>query len=208
MKHIPPSGLAVVESRWWKHSNMSIAPLLDVSCNMFDAGPLSFHYEMANSAVAFQEAIPRIAAMGHIKYLYIAAHGNKEGIECYNGDLVSRAEISNIISNATFNRTALRGIHFGVCDFGSYENLAAIALDNRKLAWVSGYSRRADWLGSAALDMQLFYHLLGSHETEPHSRIEDAAKAVKTLAEGACREFGISICVRRGAQPANLMEEE
>ena len=210
MKFVPPSGIAVLESRWGKHWDISVSPFVHAACQAFDSGPLSFHYETVNSKVALEEALPRIAQMRHIKYVYLALHGTHRGLECFNGDVLSLETMQTDLASALTQRGAtLAGLHIGACGFGTAGNLSNLLSAAPKLSWVSGYSTRADWIGSAALDMQIIYHLLGSLEAEHKGKIEDVAERLKGHAAGACKDFGLNIIARAaGSKTHNLMEIE
>lgn len=211
MKRVRHSGLAVIETKWWKNSNISISPFIETACSMFDEGPIPFHYEMATSAAAFREAIPRMVRTLGTKYLYIAAHGTEAGLECFNGDVLTSKEITELLAGALSQRgVSLKGVHFGVCHFGGRLALSSMLQANPKLTWASGYDRSVDWLGSAATDMQFLFHLLGSREPTDQLRIADAAEALRTLTGGACAEYGLAIYSKAGGKSPvkNLLERE
>ncbi|MND68383.1 hypothetical protein D3C80_598310 [compost metagenome] len=203
------SGLALIECTWFKHSDVSLRPLIYTATQMFDDGPLSFHYEMANSRVALFEALDRVIRMREIKYVYIASHGSSGELECYNGDVVSIADLIGKLSFALDTRgVSLTGLHLSACSFGSRENLQKILNSVPKLSWISGYSEEVDWLGSASLDMQFIYHLLKYDEPTPAQQIKVVTDNLTGHLAGAISDFGFSVLLRTGKTVSDLFDRE
>lgn len=208
-KHSQKSGLALIECTWFKHIDVSLRPLIHTATQLFDDGPLSFHYEMANSQVALFEALDRVIRMREIKYVYIASHGNSNELKCYNGDGVSISDLISKLSSTLDTRgVSLTGLHFSVCSFGSRENLKKIISSVPKLSWISGYSEEVDWLGSASLDMQFIYHLLKLEEPTNLQLIGEVAKLLDHQMAGAINDFGFNISLRSGNEVRDLYDRE
>ncbi|TIP80243.1 MAG: hypothetical protein E5X63_32050 [Mesorhizobium sp.] len=167
--------------------DLSVHPLVKIACGGLNSGPLEFDYELANSRVSLQDAVLRLSKNPQIAHVYLAFHGARNSLECFNGDKV---KIDNLV--ALFAPTSFEGVHLGVCQVGNKKNLQKM-LDRTKLRWASGYSAQIDWVGSAALDM-----IIG-----------DAADALKRHAAGACKDLGLSVLVRGSEEvAANLMDAQ
>lgn len=176
---------------------------------MFDTGPLSFHFEMANSKVALKEVMIRVIGMREIKYLHLGCHGAPENLQCFNGDEVTVEDLIEILQDGLSRKgISLSGLHIGACSFGTVNNLERILSGTPKISWISGYSTPVDWLSSAALDMQFIYHFLESEESSSQKRIGAAADAIKRSAPGACKDLGLSVLIRNssGTKIQNLLE--
>ncbi|MER9941461.1 hypothetical protein NKJ70_05850 [Mesorhizobium sp. M0092] len=197
----PHSGLAVVETRW-EGMDISVRPLVEIACGTLDKGPLAFEYEMTNSRIAFQDAIFRLSRNRQIRHVYIACHGTRRGLVCFNGDKIKIDELVEL-----FGSTSFEGVHFGVCEIGSEKNLRTL-LAGTRLGWCSGYSQWVDWAGSAALDLQFIHNLVANTRRKRQRTIGDVAQALKHQAAGACTDFGLSILSRDVPReiPTNLMD--
>ncbi|RWK41711.1 hypothetical protein [Mesorhizobium sp.] len=183
--------------------DLSVHPLVKIACGGLNSGPLEFDYELANSRVSLQDAVLRLSKNPQIAHVYLAFHGARNSLECFNGDKV---KIDNLV--ALFAPTSFEGVHLGVCQVGNKKNLQKM-LDRTKLRWASGYSAQIDWVGSAALDMQFIYELVGSTRRKREMIIGDAADALKRHAAGACKDLGLSVLVRGSEEvAANLMDAQ
>jgi hypothetical protein len=203
------TGLAVIESGWWRKSNVSVRALFELVANIACENPNAYHYEMTNSEAAIKEAIPRIASYRECKYLCIATHGNEEGLCLLNVERLSRSELRNMLSRIhQTNGSKLRGLYLGSCLF-STDRLADFLFDKDiGIHWVAGYTNEVDWIDSSAMDLLFFNELLnGQNETEIQ-RIQRVADRLLEISRGLVRELGFGIYTRKRATGGakNLLE--
>lgn len=204
------TGLAVLESNWWRKSNVSVRGLFDLAANIACENPNAYHYEMANSEAAIKEAIPRIASYRECKYLCIATHGDEHGFQLLNNDKLSRTELRNLLVRVHETKgSKLRGLHLASCLFGT-ENLANFLFQgSHGIHWIAGYEEEVDWIDSSALDLLFFNELLyGDGETE-NQRIRRTADRLLKIASGLVTELGFGIFIRtqKTGHAKNLLQD-
>lgn len=203
------TGLAVVESKWWADKNTSVSGIFDLISDIFLANPHHYHYEMISGKRAAKEAIPRIAADPTCSILYVAAHGEPDGVCWHNGEKLSRIEFRHIFKTIRETRGAqLSGIHFACCTFMNKDTADYLFHENICPWWVAGYSNYVDWLDSTALDMLFFRSLMMQRKGTDLSRIKAVAADLLEKCPGLIRELGFGIYIRKpgtgGAK--NLLE--
>nr|CAD6609754.1 hypothetical protein RTCK_02212 [Rhizobium sp. TCK] len=206
------TGIAVIESTWWKRRNTSVRGIFDVIADIVVKSPHGYHYEMANSVEGLKKSIETLASSRGIHYLYLAMHGNEGGLVPHNGETLSAVVLRNLLVKAGSRRASLRGLHLGCCEFGTAET--ASKLFDRDIAptWVAGYGARVDWLQSSILDMLFLTTLITPlgrkiRETELQ-RIERVAGQLKVAAPGLVQALGFGVFVRdREEGVRNLLEE-
>lgn len=203
------TGLAVVESKWWADKNTSVSGIFDLISDIFLANPHNYHYEMISGKGAAKEAIPRIAADPHCSILYIAAHGQRDGVSWHNGELLSRFEFRNMLKSIRATRgSQLSGIHFGACRFMNQITADYLFRENICPWWMAGYSEQVDWLESTALDMLFYRSLMVQKRGTELARIKAVAADLNEKCAGLIKELGFGVFVRKpgtgGAK--NLLE--
>lgn len=202
------TGIAVLESGWWRKSNTSIRGLFDLIANISHNNPNAYHYEMANSEYAIKEAIPRIASYRECRYLYVACHGDTDGLCLLNGDKLKRSELRNLLVRVNETKgSKLRGLHMGSCLFTTDRIAGFLFEKDVGLTWVAGYFEEVDWLESSALDLLFFNELLKYNGSSDLSTIEKTAEAILAAASGLVCKLGFGIFIRgRNGVVKNLVE--
>jgi len=192
------TGLAVVESKWWAGKNTSVSPIFDLISDVFLANPNHYHYEMVSGKRAAKEVIPRIAADPHCSVLYIAAHGEPDGIAWHNGDKLSRLEFRTMLKAIRATRgSQLSGVYFASCRFMTQETADYLFQEAVCPWWIAGYSEQVDWLDSTALDMLVFRSLMSRRKGTDLARIKAVAEDLNSRCAGLIRELGFGIYVRK-----------
>lgn len=194
------TGIAVIESTWWKKKNTSVRGLFEVVADIVVQNPHGYHYEMANSVEGLKKAIETLAVSRDIRYLYLAMHGNETGIVPHNGEVLSTIVLRNILARAKSERTSLRGLYLGCCDFGTLEMASKLFGKDVSPTWIAGYSKSVDWLESSALDMLFLSTLIKPpnrkiRETELQ-RIERVVGMMRFSAPGLIESLGFGVFVR------------
>lgn len=205
------TGIAVIESKWFEGSNVSVRGLFDLVADLATDTPHAYHYEMSCSEAALKEAIPRVAKYKDCRYLCLAMHGNERGLQLMNEEQVTRTELKNMLSRIKATRGAsLAGIHMGSCMFGTRDIADKLFSAPTDLKWMSGYTKEIDWVESSALDLLFFNNIVrlnGSSLTEIQ-RIHFVADKIKENVGGLAASLGFGIYVRKqktgGAK--NLMD--
>lgn len=194
--------IAVIESNWYKDSNVSVHSLFDVISDITCGSPHAYHYERANCEAAMKEAIPRIAKDRRIKYLYIATHGEEDALQLYNGDNFTRTELKNqLIKIKNSSGSTLRGLYLGSCLVGSSNLADFLFADDIAPRWIAGYDKKISWVQSSALDMLFFNELIDADSSSgaetPRMKIESIAKFIGKAAPGLVKDLGFGIYVRK-----------
>jgi hypothetical protein len=204
------TGLAVIESRWFPKQNTSVRGLFDLLADLNCDTTHAYHYEMAMSEPALKESLARLRVQSGIRHIYVATHGDKDGIHLANGSKLTRTELRNCLSKLPEERSRLDGVYFGSCNFVG-EEFAEYFFDGAfeeksgrmtSVKWVAGYSTEVDWVESSALDFLFFNKLLharGEYTTEA-GRLRYACEEIRKLAGGwlmnlalaSLEEFGAS----------------
>lgn len=194
------TGIAVIESNWWRKSNVSVRGLYALVADIASSNPNAFHYEMANSEAALKEAIPRIASYRECRYLSIAMHGDENGLSLLNGERLSRTELRNILCRIKItNRSNLRGLYLGSCLFATNRLADHLFSADIGVHWIAGFTTAVDWILSSALDLLFFNELLDSAEETEIQRIERVATRLRQIAPGLIKELGFGIYTRKRA---------
>lgn len=206
------SKLSVVESKWFKRKNTSVKGLFDLIADLHCENPNEYHYEMAMSEEALKEAVPRLGSDNQVRWLYIATHGDADGLHLANGDVFSRTKLRNLFRQIKDTPgSKLHGLFLGSCLFGD-EALADFLLGpDVDLAWVAGYGEEVDWIESSTLDFLFFNTLLKYRDVEKTERqlIEAVASELVDRVPGLILDLGFGIHVRkRGGGIENLVEIE
>lgn len=204
------TGLAVLESGWWRKSNVSVRELFELIANIACENPNGFHYEMANSEAAIKEAIPRIASYRECKYLCIATHGDLDGLQLLNDERLSRAELRNLLARIKAkNGSKLRGVHLASCWFGTNKIADFLFEKDIGINWIAGYTEEINWIDSSALDLLFFNELFRIAGETEIQRIERTANRLLEISSGLIRELGFGIYIRRRATGGakNLLQD-
>jgi len=206
------TGIAVIESKWFPKSNVSVRGLFELVADLAIGSPHAYHYEMASSEAALKEAIPRIAKYQSCRYLCLAMHGSEKGLYRITAERATRTEVRNMLVKIKRTRGAkLSGIHLATCLFGTEEMAAKLFSTKTDVAWIAGYSEEVDWIRSSALDLLFFNHLanLRSAQLTELQKIYSVVAMLKDTAAGLMRELGFGVFVRKqktgGAK--NLIED-
>jgi len=147
----------VLEGKWFNHTNVSVRDLLRPLMDLWThghrrQGDAAIHYEMFTTEASFKSAMEHAFGYGRPKVIYIAAHGDPEGIVGYHGEeVLSRTKIRNSIPDGEDDGTTRRGLLFGACSFVNEDN-AEFLLRSRRVDWVAGYSKKVDWYDSSLLE--------------------------------------------------------
>ncbi|MBX9651062.1 MAG: hypothetical protein K2X57_28835 [Xanthobacteraceae bacterium] len=190
------TGIAVIESNWWRGSNVSVRNLYDLIAEISCKNPNSYHYEMANTEAALKEAIERISSYRDCRYLSLAMHGDGNGLRPGNENL-SRTELRNVLKRIRKKRGAKwNGIYMGTCLFGTHELAEFIFQAEVGIRWIAGYTEAIGWIESSAMDLLFFNELLNTEGTETQ-RIGSVANKLLTLAPGLVQNLGFGIYVRK-----------
>lgn len=198
-KHL---GLAVLEGRWRKHSNLSVRPLFDLIAHEHFDTPDAYHYEMFCDDKALRNIVKRVATYPHVRYVYLAAHGSRDGICGSDGDVISTTKLINAFAPHT--KHALAGVYFGCCDYLNADSAWRLlqhdgAREGRtNLAWVAGFSNTVDWLRSSAFDLLFFREMLEHADAgTPLQQIAKVAEDLRQRVPDLIAELGFEIYRRK-----------
>lgn len=194
------TGIAVIESKWFEDSNVSVRGLFELVADLATGTPHAYHYEMASSEVALKEAIPRVAKDNACRYLCLAMHGNERGLQLINDDQVTRTELKNLLVRIKGHRGAkLAGIHMASCIFGTQDIAEKLFSTPTELRWMAGYTKEVEWIESSALDL-LFFNYLASPDDPSLTEIQKIHAVARKLSENVCglvEKLGFGIYVRK-----------
>lgn len=210
--------IGVIESKWEKRSNASVRDLFDLVAEQNFGNRNEYHYEMAMSPAAMEEAIPRLAADNRVRWLYLATHGDKRGIQLGNNCNIKAARLVELIEDidATPN-LKIHGIFFGACEFGGSRIAAKILEASGGITWTAGYITKVDWIESSVLDLLFFNLMIRKRCGEPRKQpltnerelVREVARALRHLAPGLIDDLGFGIYVRKkGGGIENLVAPE
>ena len=202
------TNIAVVESTWWQGRNTSVRGLFELVADINCQNPHRYHYEMANSEAALKEIIPRIGSYRNCKYLYLAMHGDENGL-IMGDQRLSRTELRNLLKKikATSGST-LTGIYLGSCLFGTEKLASFLFEEDVGVQWIAGYSTKVDWIKSSALDLLFFNELISHDGITEIERINQTASDLAQTAPHLMTQLGFSIHTRkRGGGMKNLAED-
>ncbi|NEI66530.1 hypothetical protein [Rhizobium leguminosarum] len=211
------TGIAVIESTWWKKKNTSVRGFFEIIADIVVKNPHGYHYEMANNVEGLKKAIETLSSTKDVRYLYLAMHGNADGIVVHNRETLSAIVLRNILSKAYHQRNSLKGLYLGCCEFATSETVSKLFERDISPTWIAGYSRSVDWIESSALDMLFLSTLVNPlidrktkrkvRETELQ-RIERVAGQLKNSAPGLVRDMGFGVFVRDAQRGVRDLFEE
>jgi hypothetical protein len=193
--------IGVLETSWNKKANHSVRPLFEVLSHINTENVDGFAYERFSSKRSFSDTISFLIGNRSVSYLYIAAHGNDQGICAGNGDSISRSEIRNdICAKAT-----LHGLYLGSCEFGVSGNAEFLLEDSASgktnpLKWIAGYNEEVDWVHSSALDFMFLHQLFWENEKKHQKyidKISNVSNALVKKCSGLIRELGFHVYARK-----------
>lgn len=190
---IKHTAITVLESRWWSNRNTSVRATFDLLSDLECGTHHGYNYEMCNSSVAFTEAFSRYVCQSEdTHYLSVASHGAQDGLQLYNGDVVSRAKIRNILKRDEENRT-LSGLHFGSCFFGTQDLAAFLHGFDISPWWIAGYGREIDFVQSTVLDLIFFQQILANKRAHPLQQIKRVSEWMRSNVSGLVDELKFNI---------------
>lgn len=211
------TGIAVIESTWWKKKNTSVRGFFEIIADIMVKNPHGYHYEMANNVEGLKKAIETLASSKDVRYLYLAMHGNANGIVVHNRETLSAIVLRNILSKAHRSRNSLKGLYLGCCEFATLETASKLFEKEISPSWIAGYSASVDWIESSALDMLFLSALVNPlisgktkkkiRETELQ-RIQRVVGQIKAAAPGLVQDLGFGVFIRDAQLGVrNLFEE-
>lgn len=202
--------IAVIESKWFTKQNVSVRGLFDLISDLHYDTPHNYHYEMAMSAAAMKEALPRIGALKGCSYLYIASHGDVDGVHLYNGDIIKLPDFRKLLCRVRETPgSKLTGLHLGSCFVGSLEMAEYLYKKDIGLRWVAGYNKKINWISSSALDMLFFSELVAKGSGSSLGLIKHVAERIRVGSPGLVDELGFGIFVKgKGGKVINLLADE
>lgn len=196
--------LAVVEGRWFDDQNLSVRTVFDTLSDLLYETPHGYFHHQFSNATSLEHVIMHVAATSASRFLYLGAHGDKEGIYGSLGDdqgRVSRTALRNMLWRCWASGAGnLDGLFLGACSFVTKENAEFLLCGDKApptLKWVAGYAEEADWVDSTLLDILFFKRVLQRPEKSPVTRVEYAAKRMTLYAEGLCSCLGFQVYVRK-----------
>ena len=198
------TGIAVLEGKWWRGWNSSVRSTFDMIAEMACDDAHAYHYEMANSLPALDEAVPRIAADRKCKYLCIATHGGEKALELFNGETVSTRHLRKLLEELP-SGSRFAGLYLAACSTANARMAASLLEGDTKLDWLAGYGREVDWLRSTILDMLFFNELICASDQGEPKPIRRVAERLRLLAPGLLKELGFSIFVIKRGEIENLL---
>lgn len=191
------SRIAVLETKWFEHKNTSVRGMFDLLSDLKYGHHHGYRYEMFGGKSEFARAFDRLAEKNGVHYIYIAAHGDEDGLQgSMKSDISTRAVGVRIAAaDDEEARGKLVGLFFGSCSFGQARNLEALLRKGSKLRWIAGYEKDVDFIDSTALDFMFFHTLLSFREDKLSElgAIKETAKALKFKMPGLIESLGFSL---------------
>ena len=194
--------LAVIEGRWFKKKNQSVRPVFDSLVDLLYGTPHAYFHHQFSSAAALGHVIAHVASTD-ARFLYIGAHGDDAAIYGSIGDdegKVSRTQLRNVLWKCWDEGVGdFDGLFLGSCSFVTPENAEYILCGEKapkKLKWIAGYSRDADWVDSTLLDTLFLRRVLALDGT-PVDRVKACVESLEAHAGGLCQELGFNVYVRK-----------
>jgi len=152
------SKLAVIEAKWFRGQNISMRGVFDFLTDIHFKNAHSYHYEMFNDAHAFKELFSRMSLLNGIHDIYVAAHGDMNGIYGSNQELISKTIVKNIIESSNDARGRLDSIYFGCCLFGNELSMVKLLCAGSTIKWIAGYDKSVGFIDSSSLDLMFWNH--------------------------------------------------
>lgn len=193
-------GLAMIEGRWFSHSNVSVKGIFDLLSDIHIGTPHGFHYEMFNNSDAFREIVQRLGEKNGIHNLYVACHGNEDHIVGTNGEEISKKTVRDALRDvARTRRAVLKGLYFGACNFVD-DDLAHYIFGPGEvgISWIAGYSKSVNWVNSSALDWCFWNEYFRRCDKPPVKRIEETAAFLSDNLDGLCKKLGFKLYRKKG----------
>ncbi len=194
------TGIAVLEGRWWKDSNVSVRSMFDLISELSEARhPHAYHYEMANSLPAVCEAVPRIMRLPYVRYLCIAMHGDAGKLSLFNKTDLSVPELRTILvdaERARRGRSRCAGLYLSCCLVGTLDIAKYLFDKDNGVTWIAGYEEEVDWLRSSAMDMLFFQELIYAERSTRKRTIREVAGNLQRYAPGLIEELGFGIFIK------------
>lgn len=207
--------VALLESRWYRDSNISMRNLFELIAEISAGNPNSFHYEMASTPDAVVEAISRISGIRGIRYICLGMHGHAEGIDLPNGGVLTRTRLRNVLQGIeNTNGSRLDGLYLASCSFGTKQLAHHVFNSDAAPAWIAGYAEAINWIEASAMDLLFFNELMkyAKKELTPVQTISAVSGRIMELAPDLARHLGFGIYVRRqgagGAKNLLRLDEE
>ena len=184
--------LGILEGRWEKNSEYTVRPLFDV---LHQAGDFeqSFRYERFIGKASLSETLKFIASRNDVRRLYIACHGDGDGLRAPNGDTITHRDISASLADLKGERfRKIEGLYLAACSYGTEATAAALLSANLDIKWVAGYAGEVNWFQSAAIDL-MFLELLCESKGLEAEGVRIASKEIRRLCGGliADLKFGV-----------------
>ncbi len=184
---------------------MSVRRTFDMIAEIACDDVHAYHYEMANSVASLDEAIPRIARDRKSRYLYLATHGDSEGLHLFNDEVVPIPHLARLLSSLPPG-SRFHGLYLAACSVGSEPVANELFNGGAKLAWIAGYQAAVDWLPSSSLDILFFEELLSVSDLSEIEGIKAVAKRLRELAPGLIEELGFGIFVKSRGKAIDLLD--
>ena len=113
----------------------------------------AYHYEMANSLAAFEEAFGRIASYRDCRYLYLAMHGSEGSLDLFNDDTISADDLTrSLLAVKNARGSKLDGVYLASCAAGGKSFAECVFSSDVGISWLAGFSKDIDWIPSTAMD--------------------------------------------------------
>lgn len=187
------TGIAVIESKWngedaLMRKNASVKPMFDMLCDLHFGNTHEYVYEMVATAPALADAIKRMAWDKDISTIYIACHGDGEGLHLHGWEeVVDRKKLSKMLLEGG-SRSSLSGVYLGACEFGTRKLAEHLLANDKRLRWVAGYQHPADFIDGTALDVMFFNawfrHVDGASDTRAREIVKSVAEDLKNKCQG------------------------
>ncbi len=201
------TGVAVLESKWWRKWNSSVRSSFEMISEQTKDNAHAYHYEMANSLAALDEAIPRIAGYRNCRYLYVATHGSAQGLDLFNGERVTIPYLKEVFLGLP-QGSRLYGIYLASCA-GCSESIAAELLEgDTGVVWIAGYKNAVNWLPSSALDMLFFSELITAEKQGEEAKIRHVSERLRGLVPGLVTDLGFRIFMKSRNKIINMLSVE
>jgi hypothetical protein len=171
------TGLAVIESRWWRSRNDSVRPLFETLAGIVEGNPHSVRYDMFVEEDSLSQIISDVARDPDLHSIYIGAHGDETSI-CGLGDAtISRTRLRNMLRGANA-AGAIAGLYFGSCLIATPRNVSFWLTETPTtgLKWIAGYTKSVDWVDSSAVDMIFWSKYLHERRTNRSRRRDKKAE--------------------------------
>lgn len=204
------SQIAVIEGKWWPHSNVSVRALFDLIVKLQHETEEAYHYEMFCDGAALDNIARRVAQSPELKCAYVASHGSESGIHGSDGATISRTKIRNIFTG--FYGRPFDGLYFGTCGFLSQDNAEFLMSDQGAhgkgtFVWVAGYDRSIGWVDSSALDMIFWSTYMGfaGESGGAKQQVKSTAAHLRNVAGDLAANLGFHVYVRGTGRSAGRL---